>query len=121
MNKRVKKKWIEALRSGEYFQTRGQLLHREIVNGKPKDSFCCLGVLCNIHSEETGTKWTGVKSANPTLIKYQTSYYNLPDDVRKWANLPYDDLKACAEDALTTLNDDGNSFKSIANWIEKNL
>jgi hypothetical protein len=37
MDQKIKKKWIEALRSGEYEQTHGQLSH--------DNKFCCLGVL----------------------------------------------------------------------------
>ena len=38
MNAEIKQRWVDALRSGEYEQTRGTL-HKG-------DSYCCLGVLC---------------------------------------------------------------------------
>lgn len=37
----IKQKWIKALRSGEYQQTKGRL--------KRDDGFCCLGVLCDVY------------------------------------------------------------------------
>lgn len=37
MNKDIKKKWVEALRSGDYKQTRLRL--------QDKGGYCCLGVL----------------------------------------------------------------------------
>jgi hypothetical protein len=41
MNPEIKARWVAALRSGGYKQTRGRLRHG--------DSFCCLGVLCDLH------------------------------------------------------------------------
>lgn len=43
MRPKVKKEWIAALRSGDYRQGRGQLRSED-------NSFCCLGVLCNLHA-----------------------------------------------------------------------
>lgn len=44
MNREVKKKWVAALRSGEYRQ--GQ---RRLVQEKSSGySYCCLGVLCEV-------------------------------------------------------------------------
>lgn len=40
MNKALKKKWLKALRSGDYEQTTGRL--------KDQAGHCCLGVLCSI-------------------------------------------------------------------------
>ena len=54
MNKTQKRnvqRWIQALRSGEYQQTRGQLNH-------PTEGYCCLGVLCELQgipSRNTGS------------------------------------------------------------------
>lgn len=43
-NRENMKKWIDALRSGEYSQARGQL--------KDGDSYCCLGVLAVVAGKE---------------------------------------------------------------------
>ena len=43
MNKEIKEKWLAALRSGKYVQSTGALRKP----GDAKDSFCCLGVLCD--------------------------------------------------------------------------
>ncbi len=45
----VREKWVAALTSGRYEQIRGQLRFR--------DAFCCLGVLCDLHAQETGNDW----------------------------------------------------------------
>ncbi len=44
MNKDVVRKWIKALRSGDYTQVR--YVHRA------GDSFCVIGVLCDLHAKE---------------------------------------------------------------------
>lgn len=46
MKQEIKEKWVKALRSGLYTQGRNVL--------RRGDSFCCVGVLCDIHREETG-------------------------------------------------------------------
>jgi len=43
MNPRIKQRWLDALRSGEYKQTMENL---QDMNG-----FCCLGVLCDLHAQ----------------------------------------------------------------------
>ncbi len=55
MNKKVKKKWTTALRSGQYDQIQGTLCAETVSSGRT--GFCCLGVLCNIHAEESGGGW----------------------------------------------------------------
>lgn len=45
-NKEVIQKWIEALESGEYQQTKGTLRSN-------LDAFCCLGVLCELAVTES--------------------------------------------------------------------
>ena len=45
----VVKRWVAALRSGEYKQTQGQLWSG--------DGFCCLGVLCDLAAKDGGPQW----------------------------------------------------------------
>ena len=59
MKPEIKKQWVQALRSGEYKQGRGQL--------KQGATFCCLGVLCDlaVQSGELGSlgaRWLGSPS-----------------------------------------------------------
>ena len=44
MDKKIKEDWIEALRSGEYDQKRGNLMTEQLYSGIAE--YCCLGVLC---------------------------------------------------------------------------
>ena len=48
MNALLRNRWVDALRSGKYSQTRGMLF----VPGEGSPSYCCLGVLCAIQPTE---------------------------------------------------------------------
>lgn len=114
----VKAKWLAALRSGHYKQTQHSL--------REEDSFCCLGVLCNLHAE-----------AHPAIAKTQTDPYTYmgqdyapPEEVLEWAfgksfkkwdgddlvslPTPVDDKHTLAE-----MNDNGFTFSQIADVIEE--
>jgi hypothetical protein len=115
MNKEIKAKWVAALRSGKYKQTTGAL--------RRGDSFCCLGVLCNLHAEAHPKTAAKQKSIN----YYMGEGGVLPQAVLRWAGLgkynvdvavKYKDIKT----NLADLNDrKGLSFKQIANVIERCL
>lgn len=99
MNAKIKKRWIEALRSGKYKQGIRAL--------KPtRDTYCCLGVLCKVMGARN---WT--------------EEYTLPSHIYEKAGLNDEDprIKWKGKTTLATLNDEGMSFKQIANIIEKQL
>jgi hypothetical protein len=112
----VKKAWLEALRNNDYKQGTGMLRNPESA------SFCCLGVLCNLHAQ-----------ANPKYAASQTSPYEYggnsclpPKEVLEWAFGSVADKREealwdseIAGDTLYGLNDTGYTFKQIANVIEK--
>lgn len=64
MTKAVKKRWVKALRSGEYKQCENQLVQ---VDRRGHESFCCLGVVT--HEEGTGD-WH--LSKNGTTLRYRS-------------------------------------------------
>lgn len=115
MKKHVMKKWVAALRSGEYKQGMGQL---EMAR-----KYCCLGVLCKIapksvpkvYQNKKGTKLWGT-----TLFGQKK--------VREWSGIKSADGEFTEEGVLVSLiqKNDGfvgvapKSFKKIANIIEKN-
>jgi len=109
MNKQIKKKWIKALRSGKYEQGEERL--------KTGNSFCCLGVLCDLSRKDGIGEWQGkiFKSKN------SCSSGELPDDVRLWAELGDEDPFIGGWDHLSRLNDNGWTFKAIASLIETEL
>ena len=49
MKKEIKARWVAALRSGEYEQSKNFL--------KGEYGFCCLGVLCDILQDDLGGEW----------------------------------------------------------------
>jgi len=123
VNHEVKKAWVEALRSGEYKQCTGQL--------RRGDSYCCLGVLCNLYeeshqdcnwSEESDWSEEGdcfyfvlyEEDADPAM-----SY--LPEKVVEWAGLDSSDPHYDDYGTLSGLNDEGAPFTLIADVIEGNL
>ena len=110
MNKRIKGKWLNWLRSGQYRQTKGNLCS-ETRSGN--NSFCCHGVLCNIYAEETGGHWEG---DGKTVLSYKNKWTMPPSIVTQWAG-----LKTGIVNDLANMNDNGDSFKKIADFIEKNL
>ncbi len=114
MNKEVKKKWVAALRSGEYTQGTGQL--RDSAN-----NFCCLGVLCNLHAQAH----PAIAAKETNIFRYMGDRTDLPVAVMKWAGLPDamgDTVKiGSATASLAGHNDNGRTFAEIADAIEAQL
>lgn len=109
MNPEVKERWVAALRSGKYRQTRGTLNEGDV-------SFCCLGVLCD-------TEGLGWEISNPynkvRVIKdFPKSYGGMLPGVL----LDRFGFTGRAQELLIEKNDvRQDNFESIANWIEENL
>lgn len=111
MKPEIKARWVAALRSGDYKQGTGDL--------RKGNSFCCLGVLCQIFSVETGTKW----HSDGVVFNMLGEDVILPREVSEWAGIQrsYNPELSNGE-TLTTINDDmGWSFEQIANAIEAEL
>jgi hypothetical protein len=101
MDKKVKAKWLKALRSGRYEQSANCLR-------SDKSSFCCLGVLCQIVKprdwEQTGGGWYFSEDA----------YSYPPPDFLKQVGLHSKSAKR-----LARMNDKGRDFEYIARQIER--
>lgn len=109
MNKWVKRKWVKALRSGEYQQGTMRLI-TDYGNGDFRH--CCLGVLA----------WEMV----PEFLRKPGSGYGYPDINGQTDALPDDlgilfGLDASNQSRLASMNDNGHSFTVIADWIDANL
>lgn len=120
MDSLIKSRWIEALRSGEYKQGRGGL--------RNDDFFCCLGVLCDLHSKETGTRWDPPNKYERNVYDYLNHDSTLPHLVMKWMKLETKNIYM--ENVLMELNDgkeiEGESiipktFLEIADFIQENM
>lgn len=98
MKKSHARKWINALRSGKYKQTKDTL--------RDANGFCCLGVLDEIFPEKClsgGGNWFLNNYEQIGLGSYRGSLYN-------------DDGSSCV--SLSQLNDDGYTFDEIADVIQ---
>lgn len=112
MDKKLKKAWLTALRSGKFRQAEGTLEERS--NGRIKGN-CCLGVLCRV---------AGIK---PVITGSATHF----DEEENWlsANLKKQfGVTQRMQEKLANLNDstddDGkfkNTFKTIATYIDKHI
>lgn len=125
MKKEIKDKWVEALRSGKYKQGSGQL--------RQDDCFCCLGVLCDIYIKTTNTgKWEPILNSEGQFVfsvnKAESETGVLTESVSSWSGLgeeksgnPSIKINGVFHSTLASLNDNGISFKKIADLIEKQL
>jgi hypothetical protein len=112
--KTIIKKWVAALKSGDYLQGRGKLHYKGRKDGKTVDKFCCLGVLCDL----------AVKAKiipEPTSEYSKTFYYSgerfeLPISVQRWAGVSSDGRFDGGD--LINLNDSKKkTFEQIADII----
>jgi len=105
------KRWLEALRSGEYRQVRGYL---HTANG-----FCCLGVACTLFKPED---IHAVQAHGYTIetLRYEANVAVAPNFVIDALAL-YGDMGNRGDGdgpSLAAHNDEGKSFADIADLIE---
>jgi hypothetical protein len=126
----IKTLWLEALRSGQYKQTKN-FLH--VVDNTNGDGLCCLGVLCELavqagvigaeHTENDDTPVVaygyGSVTMPPEAVKeWAYDHLDSPNLHNEWAVL---DLQG-APNSLPVLNDEyGFTFAEIADRIEASL
>ena len=117
MNQEIKRRWVEALRSGEYKQGREAL--------KRQGQFCCLGVLCDLHAKETNTRWVDYINKD-----WSSDYLNqdsvLPDQVMEWAGIcesdPVITTGESTSNSITHYNDGKRyDFIQLSDLIEQHL
>ena len=114
MEPKAKAALLAALRSGKYKQGGGCLRTSD-------DNFCCLGVLCDL-GKNAQEKWFQRNPDNDFFYGHGKDHDGdmprlfPPRTVCEKAGLNIE-----ATEALARLNDTGNSFREIADWIEANL
>jgi hypothetical protein len=139
-----RRKWVAALRSGEYKQTKGLLRTRSLRTHE--DAYCCLGVACEVarlegldvtwevssdlgsdHIESLGVvaPTSHPDSEYPTYIEggvlpaFVAEWYGINDQHGGLTSVVYDgDFEAST---LVDLNDGGRNFNKIADAIESSL
>jgi hypothetical protein len=127
VNKDIKPRWIQKLRSGEYPQTSNALNRAEpdrFTGNEAPVGYCCLGVLCDIAVEDGMGFWAD------TTDGVRAFYFNgsgtphrafLSDDIAEWAGIklgPDEDTDYDVVMDLMGMNDKGRSFDEIADHIE---
>lgn len=117
MNKEIKTRWIDALRSGKYKQT--QRLLKSIVG--LEEHYCCLGVLCDVLKDDVKGQWRGTIFETPLLKR--GSQRVLPCEICMLAEVSHvgNYTKDGKKNFLTDDNDTGKTFEEIANIIEENF
>lgn len=116
MKPEIKQKWIAALESDEYKQTKRYL--------KTEEGFCCLGVLTDLYLQEMGDNWKPENDDGNVCYSFSDCAHDLPEDVVEWAGLANTD--PTVEDngvatELSFLNDVGADFQEISKLIESSL
>ena len=106
MNPEIKKRWIDALKSGDYKQGTESLCCN--------DSFCCLGVLCDLYIQDTKNGEWFSYSVDEYKDTYETKFAIrneesniiegeiLPSIVADWAGIPVE--KRNSPKRLSTYN-----------------
>lgn len=121
-----RRRWVEALRSGEYKQTTGWL-KREFPEEDGGARYCCLGVVCDIlplghwelDAQEVNRYWIGGRwddyssTVMPVLVMEALGFGSRAGELE--ISYLYDELR---EVSLTKLNDDGLTFEQIADVID---
>ncbi len=129
MDQDIKKRWTDALRSGNYDQTKNWLADSE--------GYCCLGVLCEIAVQD-GVVFREAGTYTSAEDHYDYSSEELPQAVQAWAGLegvsfsenPLSDVDYSGDTThrpvdrkkahLSELNDDmGYDFNKIADVIDR--
>ena len=130
MDQEIGRKWVAALRSGEYTQTTGTLRREGSGGFGGPAGFCCLGVLCDIMDPGRWgeTTFTGAVCYGATneggaadgmppwdILKRAALAESIPRDYG-------DDVRpAISADDLARRNDGGATFAEIADIIEEAL
>lgn len=88
MNPAIKRKWVDALRSGEYEQGRGGLRHH--------DKYCCLGVLTDLYHRATGEgKWMEGRNSGEYRFIGRGEVYSgaiLLPEISQWAGFDVEEF-----------------------------
>ena|ERR1700684_2971306 len=103
----LKTRWLAALRSGEYKQGSGCLRY--------KNEYCCLGVLVELYSSDILVK-------NDVDGPYNWNGYSYVVGTPPFSFCSEIGMSTEIRNRLIEMNDDnGDSFKTIADYIEANV
>ena len=106
------KKWVAALRSGEYKQGTGRL------HDAADNAYCCLGVACEVYNKENPNSPLNKELIGGT-VRYDNTTIALPAKVKEWLGLANISGAYNGGNYLADDNDcHGMTFDDIAALIE---
>lgn len=111
MNKEAIKKWLAALRSGDYRKCDG-IMHLG-------DMFCAYGVLCDLHATEFGKEWH-TPDWNDVSYYHGASYIP-PQQVKDWLGADLWDILQGYAPTVDLISDRETDFKVVADMIETKI
>lgn len=113
MDINVKTKWVEALRSGEYTQTSGQLyVSPEESTVSYPTGYCCLAVLGVVMGHK-------IKDDDSTV--FAEDYENREHRDYSYPTLHSYLSKEQVSECVVLNDDEGKSFSEIADYIEQHF
>ena len=101
--KQMKEEWLQALRSGKYAQVEGTL---KGITEDGEAGYCCLGVFCSV-----------VLGEEPEVCVFDEGGYIFEGPKETYSELTA--LFEGLEEDWMKMNDEGYTFESIADMIEK--
>lgn len=111
----IKKKWLEKL----------TIETQCTKNLRIGSSYCVLGCLCALHSEETNTEWELQEERGH--YRYLGNVATIPEEVLKWSKVKLDNRGEVSVaykgeyKKLHELNDLGITFKQLSKIIQEQL
>lgn len=114
MNQGIKKRWVAALKSGVYEQTRNKLKRKSLKT--QKYAFCPLGVLMDLYSIEKNIKW---EANDGDFFSIYQSVGSLPFLIQDWAGLREGNPQLGGSSVIGRNDCCYYSFEQIAEEIEK--
>lgn len=116
MNPEIRAQWCAALRSGEYQQA------RDTLRTSSGDAYCCLGVLTDLYVKAGNKERVITGDDEDAYTDYVWDDDLLSERVRKWAGLaecnPLLIEGSTVDGHAATLNDNGTTFREIAQLID---
>ena len=114
MRPELKAQWIAALRSGKYSQGQHELR-------TPHDTFCCLGVLCDVINP---SGWTRVpqNAAVGAIVAWRHEVGDGPDEAVGSHTAVRGNAVGLSESfigGLIAMNDSGSTFEEIADVLQR--
>lgn len=123
MKEEIADLWADVLESNKYGQTKGSLCKKDAAGF----AYCCLGVLCKLHEEATGEGHFDDQPNSQGNYNYTTNTGVVAEAflsyvVMIWAGMKNGAGHLHGNDlySLAVQNDDGRTFKEIAQIIREN-